>query len=97
MIGRNGDVGCALLNHPKNGGEHTANGRYLLAIPVAHRRERMVVPKQFIGSINQVNFQFPCLATWYALSESIIDHPASGVFAAEVDGHAQSIRSYELA
>ena len=57
MIGRNPDVGCASLDHTEHGGEDAANRSDFPTILVAGGGQRIVVPEQFVGAVDQMNMQ----------------------------------------
>ena len=57
LIGGDTKMSGAFLDHAKDGGDYTANCRDFLAGAIAHRGQRVIVPKKLVGSINQVNFQ----------------------------------------
>ena len=57
LIRSDSEMCGAFLDHPKDGSEHAADSSDFLAIAVPHRRERMVVTEEFIGSIDQMNLK----------------------------------------
>src|SRR6185437_835863 len=61
MIGRNSNMGCALLNHGQDRGEHAARGSDLLPTRVLGRWQRKEMPKEFVGAVNEMDVHWICL------------------------------------
>src|SRR5579864_3862899 len=59
MISRNSNVGCSLFDHAEHGSEHTAYGSHFSTIRITRRGERIIMPKQLVRAVNQINLQFP--------------------------------------
>src|SRR5215210_5935558 len=45
----------ATSDHAEHGGDHTAHGGDFPAIPVLRRRQRIVMPEQLIGSVDEMD------------------------------------------
>jgi hypothetical protein len=58
VVGGNRDVGCAALNHAEHRSEDTADGRDFVAVLIACGRQRVIVAKEFVGAVYEMNFQF---------------------------------------
>ena len=57
MIGSNSDVRGAMLEHAQHGSEDASNRSEVETVLILRRRQRVVVPEQFVSAVDQVNFQ----------------------------------------
>jgi hypothetical protein len=57
VVGRDRNVRRAALHHVENRPQYAAHGGYFTAILVPSRRHRVVMPEQFVGTIDQMNLQ----------------------------------------
>ena len=65
----------AFLNHSKDESEHAADSGDFLAVAVPHRRERVVVTEEFVGSIDQMKLKLP--ASRFCMNRSVGDPSAT--------------------
>ncbi|MEO7649735.1 MAG: hypothetical protein ABIZ80_04655, partial [Bryobacteraceae bacterium] len=57
VIGSNGDMGRALLDHTLQGVEDAARGGNLAPLVVSRGRQSVIVPEQLVGAVYQMNLQ----------------------------------------
>src|SRR5262249_3015443 len=57
VIRSNGDVAGAAVDHAEDGRNDAAYGRHLAPVLVARGRHRVVVPKQLVRTVDEINVQ----------------------------------------
>jgi len=57
VVGRDADVRGAAVDHPEHGTDDATDGGDLTAVPVARRGDRVIVPEQFVGAVDEMNVQ----------------------------------------
>ena len=51
VIGGDRDMRCPFFDHAQHGGQNPANRSNFMPLVVTRRRQRVVVPKQFVGAV----------------------------------------------
>jgi hypothetical protein len=57
VIGRNRDVGDAVLEHTHEGGKYTSGGADFKAVLIPCGRQGVVVPEQLVRAVDKMNLQ----------------------------------------
>jgi len=57
VIGRHRHVCGPALHHPQHRREHAADGSHFATVLIPRGWQCVVVPKQFVGTVHQINFQ----------------------------------------
>ena len=58
VIGRDGDVRGAAVDHAEHRRQHAANGADLAAVSIPRGWQRVIVAEQFVGAVDQVEAFF---------------------------------------
>jgi 6-phosphogluconolactonase/glucosamine-6-phosphate isomerase/deaminase len=63
VIGRDGDVRRALVDHAQNRCDDAAHGRHFAAIAVAGGGQRVIMAEQLVGAVYEMDVQKNLLPT----------------------------------